>query len=229
MEGKEMDKVNIDSLVIEVTRKCQLQCSHCLRGDAEAIDIKPEYIDLLLSKVGYISSVTFTGGEPSLNVGAIDYFIQQVEHHQVTVGNFYIATNAVTVSDEFLLAIMRLWLLCDENEISQVAISNDGYHADEIEDSTQSKKLECFKFTSNKYNAGEWYDGISEGRNEGSGRDPKDHGFEIEDDEVREGEVYLNCKGEIISGCDWSYESQPKHKVCNVQGMTLDSFASYKQ
>lgn len=61
-------------VVIEVTRRCNMCCAHCLRGDAEAVDIQERYIDAFLdsfANAGYISSLTFTGGEISLNIPAI--------------------------------------------------------------------------------------------------------------------------------------------------------------
>jgi hypothetical protein len=43
---------------------------------------------------------------------------------------------------------------------------------------------------------------------------------------IQEGVIdfYLNCKGEIINGCDWSYSSQRKHKICDVADL-----GSYKE
>ena len=35
----------IANLVIEVTRKCNLQCAHCLRGEAQDIEISEAVID----------------------------------------------------------------------------------------------------------------------------------------------------------------------------------------
>ena len=37
-------------------------------------------------------------------------------------------------------------------------------------------------------------------------------------DEFREVQLYLNCKGNLINGCDWSYNSQEKKEniLCHV-------------
>lgn len=35
-------------VVIEITRRCNMCCAHCLRGDAEAVDIQERYIDAFL-------------------------------------------------------------------------------------------------------------------------------------------------------------------------------------
>jgi hypothetical protein len=120
--------IDIDSLVIETTRRCNAKCGHCLRGDAENVVMPVEHLDTLFSRLGYVSSITFTGGEPSLVPEIMNSSVEIAEKYGVEIGNFYIATNAIDVSDEFLLAIVRLWCYCSDNECSQVEWSNDEYH-----------------------------------------------------------------------------------------------------
>jgi MoaA/NifB/PqqE/SkfB family radical SAM enzyme len=43
-----MQITSVDSVVIEITRRCNMCCAHCLRGDAEAVDIQEKYIDAFL-------------------------------------------------------------------------------------------------------------------------------------------------------------------------------------
>ena len=63
-----------NSVFIEVTRRCNMCCAHCLRGDAESIDIQEKYIDAFLDnfeKGAYISSLTFTKrrpGKPTISI-----------------------------------------------------------------------------------------------------------------------------------------------------------------
>jgi len=38
-------------------------------------------------------------------------------------------------------------------------------------------------------------------------------------DDFEESQIYLNCLGEIINGCDWSYENQKFHKICDVKDL----------
>ena len=54
--------MNIRNLIVEVTRKCNMYCDHCLRGEPINVNMKKEYIDLLLDQVDNIGSVVFTGG-----------------------------------------------------------------------------------------------------------------------------------------------------------------------
>ena len=62
--------ISIQNLAIEVTRKCNIKCAHCLRGDSQNKDIDLKYIDILLDQVNYIGHFCPTGGEPSLNIKA---------------------------------------------------------------------------------------------------------------------------------------------------------------
>ena len=45
------EKIAIDHLLVEITRKCQLRCAHCLRGDAQNINMSHKIIDKLLESV----------------------------------------------------------------------------------------------------------------------------------------------------------------------------------
>ena len=80
-----------NNVFIEVTRRCNMCCAHCLRGDAESIDIQEKYIDAFLDnfeKGAYISSLTFTGGEISLNIPAIRYTLKAVNPPTTEVMGF---------------------------------------------------------------------------------------------------------------------------------------------
>lgn len=37
-----------NNVVIEITRRCNMCCAHCLRGDAENVDIQEKYINAFL-------------------------------------------------------------------------------------------------------------------------------------------------------------------------------------
>jgi hypothetical protein len=73
-----------------------------------------------------------------------------------------------------------------------------------------TSKLTAFSFASAKYGDDFKPGIIGEGR--GTDYDAcrvnSREEFEVEDEDIREGNVYLNCEGYIIGGCDWSFESQ---------------------
>lgn len=224
-------RLELDSLVIEVTRKCSLKCEHCLRGDAQFLSLPIEYADILFERVCSVSCITFTGGEPALVPGLLQQIRHSTEKHNVEIGNFYIATSTAVPESTFrtfVLECLEWHLFCNDNEISQVNWSNDSFH----ELNTRNVSLlKLLSFTSPRFLKLQMtnYDSlISEGRAANMGTlPPRDDGFTIEDGRITKGIVYLNCRGEILSGCDWSYRNQWKHKVCNVDGLTIEAIAEY--
>ena len=124
-----------NSVFIEVTRRCNMCCAHCLRGDAESIDIQEKYIDAFLDnfeKGAYISSLTFTGGEISLNIPAIRYTLKAVKERGIAVGSFYMVTNgkAIDKMADLAMASLEWWTYCDEkdDDMCSLCISSDNFH-----------------------------------------------------------------------------------------------------
>ena len=155
----------IQNLAIEVTRKCNLKCDHCLRGDSQKLNIPLVYIDILLNQVYSIGHFCPTGGEPSLNVPAIKYFIDGCKKRHIPIETFYIATNGVKITEEFIEICKELYDMCKNKPNSSV-------------------QIELFDKNT----------------------------------------LYLNVNGDIINGCDWSYENQDLHFLCKV-----DSIESFKK
>ena len=219
-------------VIIEVTRRCNMECAHCLRGCQQNKDISIAHIDELLSRVDYINSITFTGGEPSLNVKAIEYTLEQCKDRGIEVGSFYIATNGKIIDESFIIACLKWYAYCYEKGMCSVNVSNDGWHAEEGNYNTEL--LDGLSFFSRKHSEESVYyyqSAINEGNAYENGigaRENTDYGFKIDDELFFEGDVYLNVNGDIISGCDWSYESQEEHKVCHVSELSLDKLKEYE-
>ena len=123
-----MEKTSLDYAVIEITRKCNMSCSHCLRGDPENVDIDLAHVDAFFEQVNSIGTLTITGGEPSLRPDLIMGIVEAASANGVEIGSFYIVTNAKKVTQEFTHAVMKLYWYCSDNEVSQLSISNDAYH-----------------------------------------------------------------------------------------------------
>lgn len=227
--------MTIDNLIIEVTRKCNMTCEHCLRGEAQNKEISKEaMIRLLLDNdVDYIPTVTFTGGEPSLSCKAINDFIDICEENSIEVGSFYIATNGKQVTDEFILTCLKLYLICSNNDdCSAIQVSRSDYHINQDEEGIQ--KLKALRFFSERPHLS-YTDVISGGRgielnklNRIKGRKIKIYPLAINTDDWVEGEVYLNVKGDICTSCDLSYRRQDCNKIGNVFKNTLKQMIENK-
>jgi len=218
----------IENLVIETTRKCNMTCGHCLRGDVENVDMDIKYIKALFKKVDSIGSITFTGGEPSLAVDVIGDILKVAEKNKVGIGSFYIATNAKRITKDFINVLLCFWLYCDDNEMSEVHWSNDDYHENSKE---AIKLLSVLSFAKPKYSKEYPFTEKSispEGRGANWGyyrKPPEAEGFEVDGEDIREGTLYLNCEGFLISGCDFSYETQRESEdviIGKVQDFSIE-------
>ncbi len=217
--------MDIDNLIIEVTRKCNMTCEHCLRGEAENLVFNVEFFRefVTTNKVHYIRAITFTGGEPSLHPEIIIEVLEICEVYGVDIGSFYIATNGIRhlKSDDFIIAITRLWCFCIDNECSGVALSVDNYH-DTIQGESMEDTLSIFKFFSVKHCPTDVSYMLNEGmfkENYDCGRDVERSKIDvdecIEHNSLLDVETYLNCKGNVVLGCDWSSENQDNNVLCS--------------
>lgn len=222
-----------NNVFIEVTRRCNMCCAHCLRGDAESIDVQEKYIDAFLDnfeKGAYISSLTFTGGEISLNIPAIRYTLKAVKERGIAVGSFYMVTNgkAVDKMADLAMASLEWWAYCDEKDdyMCGLCISSDNFH--EAIPYESESILSGLKYNRNdKVTDFHLAYLLNEGRaknldsNIYKKREPHVDKLEYEfnktgDIDFYSGELYLNAIGDVVSGCDWSYKSQKKYRFGNV-------------
>lgn len=226
-------KIYLEQLIVESTRRCQLSCSHCLRGKAESLDLDINIMSRFLkaSRVNNISCLTISGGEPSLRPDFICDLIDLFASRKVDVDNFYIATNAVKITKEFMFAVLRLWTYCGDNEMSQLEWSNDDYHVDVDKENVKMLKaftfsgLRCATTEAKSYREGEGI--IAEGNADWWGsRTLTPDSFDLEKYsdtlQIQGGGIYINCEGMVIRGCDFSYESQrdPDNQYCPVDAFT---------
>jgi organic radical activating enzyme len=214
-------KYAIDNLVIETTRRCNMTCDHCLRGEQQKIDLPIRYLEQILKNIDVINSVTFSGGEPSLVPNIIEEFINLITKYQITVNDFYIATNGKKITPEFVISLCKLYCICDSPEDCLVQISSDYYH--QVEHTATKGLLSALNFVffrDRNRDPGEMTF-INEGYYKeyfNNGRENNKEKYIIDNNFITEGNIYLNCKGNIIAGCDWSYESQDKEEniICRA-------------
>ncbi len=224
-------EINIESLVIEVTRRCNISCLHCLRGEQEKINMQLKYVDALFSQINYIGILTFTGGEPQLAPETIDKILISAKKHSVDVGNFYCATNGLVNSKKFLYSMVDWYEFCLENDMSAVDLSNDYYHVEQGRVEKDELRLRALKFFHEKHGKTEYNHNdhwILEGRAAEMGlkghtlKPDKICVYNYDENTLRiENTLYLNCRGKLINGCDWSYESQRKRKDIQI-GSVID-------
>ena len=238
-------KAYIADLVIEVTRRCNMCCAHCCRGEAENIDITHEVIDRTLANLSGIGMLVFSGGEPSLNTEAIEYTLEVCKRKGISVSAFYVVTNAKcsdrAAYERFIVACLRWYAYCDDRYICGVAQSLDMFH-DEA-DSYAEELLRGLAFFREEDKKNDWENTKSPVINEGRAKELssvcynkrelnvtwQSHEFEAYDDEIaiRDNVVYVNVLGEVLPNCDMSYESQ-RECACKVRNMD-DAIAFFER
>ena len=208
-----MNKFTIDNLVIELTRRCNMACDHCLRGCAQNLDLDLNHVRTMLSKCDQIHSITLSGGEPGLAVDKIEAVLELCKEMNVEVGSFYIVTNGTVNQEKLAVAALRWYAYCYNNEASGLAVSTDQYHTKKPDTSI----FEGLAF----YHEKEMYGPesiIDEGHANSNGIGARAAGhesLEVDYDAVM-GMVYLNCKGNVCECCDWSYVTQDEESLCHV-------------
>lgn len=207
-----MKKIEVRNLSVEITRRCNMRCPHCMRGDAQDVDISHVFINDLFSKIGYINYFTITGGEPSMNVNGIRYILRCLKKWNIKVYKFYIITNGSrsSILKPFIDICAALYDYQQAKELApddkMLQMSNDKYHDESFQEKV-FKKLSQYPFFGNRFKNTDNYFLIKQGRSKSGNEMPAFSPY-IAYDNVVTGDIYLNALGYIIEGGDLSYENQ---------------------
>lgn len=214
-------KIGLYDMAIEVTRRCNMHCAHCLRGNAQNMNITRNIIEDALRDVEWIGALTLTGGEPSLNVLGMLNVLDVCKQNNIQVGSIK------DISDDFLVAMVKWYAYCAEcsnfeREMCGLALSEDMFH-DDISDESVAK-LQAFSFFREEDKKTDWgvVSLINEGRAVELGdfeRREIDYDFDFPvdvyhnddgEDEIivnNDSIVYLSANGDIKTNCDIAYDN----------------------
>ena len=216
--------ISIGSLVLEITRRCNMRCDHCMRGEAESLDMNFEIIDKLFESGIRFNNITFTGGEPALFPQAIQYFVDRLKDTRRSIDHFYIKTNGKHESMKMATALLELYFLSDNQEACTLDVSRDQFH----EGYTDPELYAGLRFyhESNSDDAEEdHYDNrqiLSEGIAYENGfgvgvQKGSEFVFEEYDEETIDIEmVQVAANGNICGQCDISFEREDDETYGNI-------------
>lgn len=237
--------IYVDNLVVEVTRRCNMGCAHCLRGEAENIDISEAILETVAGTI-QPGAVTFSGGEPSLNVAAIRRYFELAERYGHEPSYFYVATNGKTNQEELAFALLKAYPLMEEPEMCDLTMSDDPFHDDVDRYKTQIfEGLSFYRPDDNRHPRDDFSPNsvlaVGRAADNGLGRNPGPiianslaDIVEWEDDEspalssgVRINELYISANGNVVDVCDVSYEEIDEYKLCHISELEnkLDELA----
>lgn len=122
-----MKKYKYDELMIEITRKFNLQCEHCLRGDSQNITMSKDVIDRIFEDAADCKQILLTGGEPLLALDEIEYFVDRILKSDWTTSNLAMTVNG-TIRDKRLIDIANKFCKSKEGRTFYIFISDDEFH-----------------------------------------------------------------------------------------------------
>lgn len=126
-----MEKYKYLGLIIEMTRRCNLQCAHCMRGDTQDVTITREVIDRIIENVDDCLRFQLTGGEPLLALDELEYLVDRIIEKDYSADMIDFVTNG-TVQDQRVIDILGKFCKSKPNRKASIAISNDQFHSGEM-------------------------------------------------------------------------------------------------
>lgn len=107
-------KKYLHGLCFELTRRCNMKCEFCCKGDAQNQDITPEIIDKALDEFSdyNIFHIRVNGGEPLLNKQGLLYLIDEIIRREFKVCQFIVFTNGTVQDQDIKAALVRVGEHC---------------------------------------------------------------------------------------------------------------------
>lgn len=130
-------KISYSNLQIELTRRCNQECAHCCRGDAQNVDLTEEIVDAFFEKNEFHSfgRLLFSGGEPTLNGKLLEYIVDIIIEKGILVESFMFGINGLSYSEELVRGLTKLrdYIRAQDDFIHYggwLMISQDQFHKD---------------------------------------------------------------------------------------------------
>lgn len=105
----ETSKIAMTSIYLELTRQCNLNCKHCLRGDSQNKDMSKAQIDKILDNFVWIDNIFIGGGEPFLAKESFLYLLsvikQKIEKEHFVCREIGLITNGTIKDMEIITAL----------------------------------------------------------------------------------------------------------------------------
>lgn len=132
-----MNKISYKHLTVEITRICNMDCAHCFRGDAQNKDMSYEVIDAFVSKTDIIYQLSFTGGEPTINLDGMRYFLESCKKYKVVILGLSYVTNA-TIRNKELVQLIKdcaeyigSYITVEPKIAISIGVSTDIFHGED--------------------------------------------------------------------------------------------------
>jgi hypothetical protein len=100
----------LGAVIVELTRRCNMKCRHCMRGPAQCRDMKPEVMGALVEKMAGISvdRIALGGGESTVVPELVSKFFDATLDAGIYPGSYSIVTNGKAMPTGFMNVIARI-------------------------------------------------------------------------------------------------------------------------
>lgn len=224
--------MHIENLMFEVTRKCNMNCKHCLRGKSQCLSMSKQTIENALKDVTSIYSLQFTGGEPLLALYQIRTICETIIKNNISLGSFWLKSNGSIYSESLIKKLNYLYNnVVEETELCGFEFSFDQFHNRNIQYNIDRyiEMKECYGYefiTAPRDTAVRYLikEGNAKNLNIVEFKNPsfKNGWVKYDDyDYDYDSMVYISANGNVMSDCDLSFENADKYTFGNVNKESL--------
>ena len=125
-----LNRLNVRTLLLELTRECNLECKHCFRGNSQNVYMDLDIIDYIFNNVCRINEFLLTGGEPFLAKEQLKRITDNIMKDRTNISKLIIVTNGTIMSFDIVGMLLQIKKRTD----LEIRLSNDIFHSMEIED-----------------------------------------------------------------------------------------------
>ena len=97
-------------VIVELTRRCNMKCRHCMRGPAQCRDMSVEVMNALVKKMSGLSvdRIALGGGESTTVPSLVSKFFKKTEGAGIYPCSYSIVTNGKAMPRAFMDVIARI-------------------------------------------------------------------------------------------------------------------------
>jgi len=210
-------------IVLEVTRKCNLQCTHCLRGCAQNKTID-DYVLYRLAQEK-IQSLQITGGEPTL----VPNLMQRFRQAGLYPDDVWVCTNGAIYKEKWVRDFFEYRSQLDYKDIEGLSVSVDAFHPSISKENYKrysklaadmgEEVLEHSKYL-------DYHNVIPLGKGEQigggwcrtyecewKGKPKTEEGYDRK--------IYITVDGDVIYGSNWSYKRMQYLSLGNIKEYSI--------
>lgn len=120
-------KYSLHDLSVEITRRCNKNCLHCMKGDAQNVTITEDIIDRVIADIPDVTRLVLAGGEALLELDKIAYLLDRIASSPWNLKLIEITTNG-TICDKRIIDIFEAFCMKKTECVAAIRISNDSFH-----------------------------------------------------------------------------------------------------